>query len=166
VTVIDHPAERMVTAAIELACLVRDEGPDEIGAFIRNLTGEERDALLVVQAAMIPDDTDAGTLLSWVTWDEHRRPLPGAVPAASRERVLAAPPRPRRRRETELVPCPSHAAYNRHKRRGELIDDGCAEAEKAYQDAHWHARKKPAAERAAEAAGEALATVTRIHDAA
>jgi hypothetical protein len=169
VTVIDHPAraaaarrgelaERMVSVAIELACLVRDEGPDEIGAFISALTGEERDALLIIQAALIPDDTDVKTLLSWVTWDEYGRPLPGAAPAAGRERVLAPPPArrgPRRLPEGEVVPCPSHAAFNRHKLRGELIDDGCAAAEKAYQDAYYALRRQRAAEKKAAAAAEA-----------
>ena len=157
-SVIDHPtreaaarrgelAADMVASACELACLVRDGTRDEIGVYVAGLTEEERVALLIVQAAMIPDDVDVGTLLAWVTWDEYGRPLPGASPAARRERALAAPPQaPRRWREEELKPCGSHAAFNRHKIRGELIDDECAAGEKSYQDAYYALRKQRAAD--------------------
>jgi hypothetical protein len=160
VTVIDHPtresacqrgelAARMVAAAVELACLVRDEGRDEITAFIDALTDEERDALLVVQAALIPLDADTGELLSWVTWDEYGRPLPDpAIPdpaPVTARRTLAAPPRPRRRR-ARLKPCGTYPAYSRHKRRGELIDDDCQAAARAYWAARGRAKRKAEAE--------------------
>ena len=43
----------------------------------------------------------------------------------SRDKVRGGPPR-------TLLPCPSRAAAARHRRNGEPVCDGCAEAERAY----------------------------------
>jgi hypothetical protein len=149
-TVTDHPervmacqrgehAGRMVSAACELACLVRDAGREAAGEFIAALAPEEVTALLVVQAAMIPVDVPAAALLSWVTWDEYGRPLPGPVLEA---------PAPGRRSVT-LQPCGTYAAFRRHEDRGELIDDDCRAAAKAYWADRYRRRKSTAAKRRA-----------------
>lgn len=140
-TVIDHPARakacargelaaRMVSVAQELACLVRDEGPDAIGKFLDGLAGGEKDALLIVQAAMIPDDRPAADLLSWVTWDEYRRDLPGPVLEEPAPQRMTGPP--------VTSGCGTYAAFRRHEDRGELIDDDCEEAARAY----WRESKR------------------------
>ena len=128
-------AARMVWKACELAGLVRDSDRGMIGEFLDALTDEERTALLVVQAAMIPDDVAPADLLSWVHWDELGRPLdpPG-------EQAMAP---------AELYPCGTYAAWRRHKRRGELVDDACDAAHKAYRRGCPRQRRQSAGEREA-----------------
>lgn len=138
-TVIDHPervrarqrgelAARMVPVACELACLVRDSDRHAIGEFLRRLTPEETTALLVVQAAMIPVDQPAADLLSWVTWDDQ-------VPDLCQERAPSAGP------EREVKACGTYAAFRRHERAGELIDDACQEAADKYRRDRYQKRK-------------------------
>jgi hypothetical protein len=138
---LDHPertkacnrgelASRMVAVACDLACLVRDQDRDAIGAFLAALPPEEITALIVVQAAMIPvDDSPPADLLAWVRWDEYGQPLPGPV-----REIPVAPSRPGPR---HLQPCGTYAAYNRHRARGELVDDSCREAAREY----WRDRR-------------------------
>lgn len=156
-TVIDHPervkacqrgelAERMVATACQLACLVRDSGRDEIGKFLATLGAGERDALLVVLAAMVPDDTAPGDLLSWITWDEYGRPLPS--PSHAKGGGVALPPR-RRPGRAAVQPCGTYAAYSRHKDRGELIDGECTEAARAYWRDRERTKRAKAGEREA-----------------
>lgn len=79
--------QRLVDVAGDLAILVRDEGADKIARFLAGYTLAEKDALLIVLAAMVPiDDATTGDLLAWVTWDEHGQPLDGAAPAVARHR--------------------------------------------------------------------------------
>ena len=139
-TVLDHPArsdaqargdlaEAMVDKATDLALLVRDEGRESVLAFLGALGSDEKDALLVVLAAMMPvDGMSRDDLLAWVDFDEFGRPL--------------KPP---------ALPCGSFKAYRRHKRAGELVDDACQQAARVY----WRDReklRKPAARETSRAA--------------
>lgn len=63
-------------------------------------------ALAVALAAMVPEDQTRTQLLSWM-----RPPLP----------------------VKGLAPCATHAAFTRHKARGEQVDVACLEAEREYQ---------------------------------
>lgn len=105
-------AERMVTVACELACLVRDSDAASIGEYLQTLRSDEKDALLVVQAAMIPDDKPVDDLLSWITFDQYGRPLDA----------------PRDRSGRIMQPCGTRAAYRRHLRRKEKPCDPCHRA--------------------------------------
>jgi hypothetical protein len=158
VTVIDHPervkacargelAARLVPVAQQFACLVRDEGPAGIRTFLASLTAYQKDALLVVQAGMIPLDRPAAELLSWVTWDEYGRPLPGPAAQDPAPPRIAAPASEQAGPPVQN-PCGTLAAYRRHQRRGELIDDDCQEAARTC----W--RERAAARRAAEKPSE------------
>jgi hypothetical protein len=60
-------AERLVPSAMELACMVRDEDARSIGSWVRSLSAAEKDALLVVLAAMVPVDRTPQELLEHVT---------------------------------------------------------------------------------------------------
>jgi hypothetical protein len=128
-------AERMVYVAWQMGRLVRDEDRDSIGEFLATLTDAEKDALLVVQAAMIPVDTsDPETLLAHVTWDEYGRTLPAVLPALP---PVSSGPR-------ELEPCGTLAAYRRHQARGEpVVECGCEEGARARwrQVKRQHARE-------------------------
>ena len=115
-------AERLLLpAAAELACLVRDEGAAATGAFTAALPPGDRDALLVILAALVPDDRPFADLLGWISWDGEGRPL-------------AEPARRQYRRTAPLMPCGSLAAYWRHLRARERACDLCAAA-KAADDA-------------------------------
>lgn len=73
-------------------------------------------ALLVVLAAMVNDDRPVSDLLGWVP-NDNVRPLRTA----------------RQRRARLLRPCGTHAAFIRHKERGEPIDAACLTEERRYQ---------------------------------
>lgn len=55
-----------ITRAQHLACLVRDEGADTIGAYLDDLTPDQLYALVTALAAMVPVDATAADLLAWV----------------------------------------------------------------------------------------------------
>lgn len=59
-------ARSAIVRAQALACLVRDEGPDSIGAYLDALTSDELYALTVTLAAMVPVDQPAAELLGWL----------------------------------------------------------------------------------------------------
>lgn len=101
--------ERMVPTACQLTGHVHAHDKQAIHKVIRNLTPQEAYAVIVVLAAMIPQDQTPRELLAWT------------------EQV------PPRSRGVKLKPCGTHAAYWRHKTRGERIDDRCLDAERAYQ---------------------------------
>jgi hypothetical protein len=107
--------ERMVPVACDLVGRVRDGNRQSILVLLRSLTPSERYALTVVLAAMIPVDRSARDLLSWSD-DAPAEILPEPT----------AYVRP-------LKPCGTHAAYWRHKKRGEPVDLRCLYAERAYQ---------------------------------
>jgi hypothetical protein len=133
-------AEAMVPRACEFACLVHDADAEGAGAFLAAIEPHEVNALLIVLAAMVPvDDRSPGALLSWA----------GSVPEAVKWRQVPLEPAGEAAREPE--PCPSLAAYRRHKAAGEPYEDcGCGEAARAV----WRSRKRlqAAEERADDAA--------------
>ena len=111
--------ERMVPIACQLAGHVHAHDKTAIHHIIRRLTPHEAYALIVVLAAMIPQDQTPRELLAWT---EHR---------------------PTRPRLVKLKPCGTHAAYWRHKNRGEPIDPHCLNAERDYQRVRkQHQRRK------------------------
>ena len=119
-------AERMVGKATDLALLVRDEGRESVCAFLGKLGGEEKDALLVVLAGMLPvEDMSSADMLAWLKFDEFGRPL-----------------------EPPLAPCGTYAAFRRHKQRGELTDDDCERAAREYWAERNRIRKTAAAREA------------------
>src|SRR5579859_4997984 len=136
-------AERMVPEACHLAVLVHDADAEGVAAFIQGLDPEHVPALLVVLAALVPvDDRSPGDLLAWE----------GSVPEAVkwRQMPLMAEARPGR---AEPEPCPSPAAYRRHKALGEPAEEcGCHEAAKASWRATWKKHQAGAAEVAGDAA--------------
>jgi hypothetical protein len=121
-------AERMVDKATDLALLVRDEGRESVCAFLGSLGSDEKDALLIVLAAMAPvEDQSAADMLAWVRFDEFGRPL-----------------------DRPVAPCGTPAAYRRHKQQGELVDDDCQRAAREYWGERNRMRKNAAAKRAGE----------------
>jgi hypothetical protein len=67
-------AERMLPIAAGLACITHgDGGPDDIAQTLVDLDQAERDALIVVLAAMVNPDTTITDALGHITWDEHGR---------------------------------------------------------------------------------------------
>jgi hypothetical protein len=74
VTTPDDLADSMVPVACHLASLVRGRNLDAIAARLRGLSVQERDALIIVQAAMIPADEPVGDLLAW-TEETYREEL-------------------------------------------------------------------------------------------
>lgn len=55
-----------IRRAQHLAALVRDEGPDGIGAYLDDLDQNQLYALTVTLAAMVPLDQPADDLLAWL----------------------------------------------------------------------------------------------------
>lgn len=127
-------AEQMVPEACHLAVLVHDADAEGVAGFLAALDPEHAPALLVVLAAMVPvDDRSPGELLAWES----------SVPEALkwRQEPLSAYDGPE--------PCPSLAAYRRHKDRGEDTEGcGCAEAARA----EWREKKRRAAGKVPDAA--------------
>jgi len=110
-------AQRLLKVGLELVGVVRDHPRDVIADALGQIPAEDKDALLVVLAALVDTDRSASYLLRWVTFDEHgnyvgpvRRPtgLPGSVLAG-------------------------HAAFTQAKKLGRPISDELLEAERAYQ---------------------------------
>ncbi|MGK4583462.1 helix-turn-helix domain-containing protein [Kitasatospora sp. HPMI-4] len=67
--------ERLLPIAAGLACITHgDGGPDDIAQTLADLDQTERDALIVVLAALVDPDTTITDALGYVTWDEHGRP--------------------------------------------------------------------------------------------
>jgi hypothetical protein len=131
-------AERMVDVATDLALLVRDEGREAIGEFLGQYSSEEKDALLVVLAAMAPvEERSAADMLGWVGFDEFGNEAGSAFPKLYED-------------------CGTQQAFHRHKFHGHLATQieacGCAQAGRDYFAA------RNAAKRAAggAAAGEAV----------
>lgn len=148
-TVIDHPerskasargemAASMVPVACELACTVRDEGRESVARLLAQVTPEpvpeQIAALLVVLAAMVPDDKSPADLLSWVTWDEFGQPLPDA-------------PQRRSQGRQRTQPCGTAAAYRRHLKHREKPDEACKKAMRKVWARQNRTRRRSARER-------------------
>ncbi|MFI6536608.1 hypothetical protein ACIBHY_29450 [Nonomuraea sp. NPDC050547] len=121
----DTYADTLVEIACELACAVRDDGPDAAARLLATLSTEDRDTLPIIMAAMIPVDLSVGDLLAWhtgVSLSPH-----GQV------RLVADTRKRANRRRRGLAACGTHTAFNRHKARGEELDDACKLGERIYQ---------------------------------
>lgn len=144
--------EAMVPEATNLAVLVHDADAERVAEFMTRFgvivpAGAAPDdgaarlaALLVVLAALVPvDGPSPADLLVWES------SVPEAVKWRQMPLMAAAEPEP----------CPSYAAYRRHKARGEDAEGcGCGEAARVVwrerkRDAVREAGPEPAAERAA-----------------
>lgn len=111
-------AEQAIPLALELVDAVRRFRPVEVRSV---LDRADLDALVVVLAAMVDDDSTVSELLGWL----DGRPRPRTVTA----------------RHRTLKECGTHAAYNRHKDRGEPIDPRCEAEERRYQERRHRARR-------------------------
>lgn len=80
-------AERLVPVACELVCAVRDD-PDQVQRVVRRHRGELH-ALVVVLAAMVPDDRTPQQLLGWADWTVEEQRLIRAGVAEETARVIA-----------------------------------------------------------------------------
>ncbi len=136
-------AERLVPVAASFVGVVRDEDRDGVTAFLAARTQHERDALLVILAAMIPDDLSPADLLSWVTWDEHGRPLPPETVFVLHEGGRKRGPAPQP--PGELAPCGTATAAKRHYANGEKPCEPCRVAANEAQAAKRQARQEKAA---------------------
>lgn len=58
-------AASAITRASTLVCLVRDEGPCSVGAYLDELTADQMYGLVVTLACMVPDDQRVEELLAW-----------------------------------------------------------------------------------------------------
>ena len=111
-------AERLLPKALDFAGLVHGDGDTEdIARFLRTLRPVERDWFPVILAALVDVDRTEADMLRWITWDEHGQ-------AAGRK------------------PCGTYPAYRSHLERGELVDDACAEAGRAYYRERYRRRAK------------------------
>jgi hypothetical protein len=121
--------EPLAWDAVELApalvCAVRDCDRPTISRLLDPLDRQQLYALTVVLAAAFdPDNTRFRAALAWVDPD----------PAA-----------PKQRDASQIQPCGTHAAFVRHKNRGELVDRDCTEAERIYQhDRYLRRQQAPA----------------------
>lgn len=103
----------LIAAAMRLVGAVRDEGRDEVNAV---MAGVDLRGLCVTLAAMVPDDRTPSELLEWNDLPKKPRSHHAEVPG---------PRLPQ--------PCGTHAAFVRHKARGETVDPECVSAERKYQ---------------------------------
>ncbi|MFJ6215104.1 hypothetical protein ACIQGZ_17470 [Streptomyces sp. NPDC092296] len=70
-------AEKLLPIAAHLACLTHGNGDQrDIHQTIARLTRDERDALIVILAALVDPDQSIADALGYVTWDEHGRTAP------------------------------------------------------------------------------------------
>lgn len=126
---INDPA---VTHALELVGIIRDYGPDMISDYLRR---EEKrlNRIVVALAAMVPDDKTAAELLAWIDPEQMKRNARTRAREERRrraaERAGAPVPKP------TPLPCGSHAAFNRHKAKGEQPCELCQAGERIYQAA-------------------------------
>ena len=67
----DTAARAARRRAQHLAGLVREEGPDGIGAYLDELDREQLYAVVVTLAAMVPLDTPVAELLAWLDAEER-----------------------------------------------------------------------------------------------
>jgi len=115
----------MVPVACDLACRVRDGDAEFIGRLAESRgwdTGTV--ALLVVLAAMVPvDDASPNDLLAWT----------GSLETVMEWRLRQDPLPSDDCRCPDLEPCGTYAAWMRHKRHGEDVDEACDKAYRDYQ---------------------------------
>jgi hypothetical protein len=163
----DRQAGRCLTAAMNLAVTIRDEGPDAVQTAARELlaaANQDPIAALAITAALINVDQEIEV---WWTPDDKGTPRQPLAPCGTRSAAIRHRQRgelmddacrladaeyqrqfqaQKRRRETAaprvLSPCGTHAAYERHRRRGERVDEACRAATAAYKTARNRARRE------------------------
>ncbi|MER5649689.1 hypothetical protein [Streptosporangium sp. NPDC002524] len=138
----DNLARHLLKVALHLACMVRDEEPAAVAAYLSELPQVERDHLPIILAALVDVDRTEEELLAWITWDAHGRALPGAPATPAPPTAEHARPRPLRPMKP-VEACPSLAAAKRHREQGEPLCDGCRETETAYNRAYERNHRKP-----------------------
>ena len=89
---------------------------EAIGDLLAKLSDDERWALPVVLAAMVDHDRTPDELLSWISFDEHGRPLRSPRTVSPRWHTVAE--------------CGTPGAYARHLAAGEEPDLACEAAER------------------------------------
>lgn len=65
--------------ALELVTAVREEHRLALGDRRAGLGRAELESVVVVLAAMVPDDQPAAELLAWITWNDNGAPLAGVA---------------------------------------------------------------------------------------
>jgi hypothetical protein len=123
----DTQAERLAYLILDLACALRDDGPEDTAQLATHiLTTATPTQALAVAAALIDIDRPVNR---W--WQQGlaglRKPRPG---------------------------CGTHAAFNRHIKAGMMrseVDDECLAAERIYQRDRARRRRQAAAQREAAA---------------
>jgi hypothetical protein len=93
VTAADELADRLASIAQQLAARVRDDDPEANQRWLHAVTTpEEREALLYVLAAAVPDDQTWTELVGWTGEPAGRRLRPhGTAAAAQRHRYRSEP---------------------------------------------------------------------------
>lgn len=113
--------------AVLLVGAVHDEGPREVAMLLNRLDRSELTALAVVLAALVPADYTPAELLAW---NDHQYARPSTRPGPDVQPplfpVVAA-------NGQLLKPHGTHAAFNRHKKRGEEVCEPCVFGERDYQ---------------------------------
>lgn len=102
-------ALRAVDDAAEIICAVHDKDRVSIDDLLTARNTRELQALVVVLAAALSPSVRLHEALAWADPDSASA------------------------RETPLRPCGTHAAFIRHKKRGEPVDDDCVVGERRYQ---------------------------------
>jgi hypothetical protein len=144
----DEQAGHILDEVLNLAVVVRDEGPQAVAHAAREVlaaAGGDPIAALCVASALIRVDelVDA--------WWVDPQPLPPAQDEAP-TRPTVSLVKGSRGHSRPLKPCGSHAAYNRHVSRGEEIDDACGIAQRKYDRDRYvrtHGHRAKASGRAA-----------------
>lgn len=138
-----HSGDTLPAAAIgramRLAASVHDEGPPEVAALLRPLDRAALLELAVTLAAMVPVDYSPAELLAW---NDHRYANPRPAASAGEQ----APLFPVVDVTGGLKPHGTHAAFNRHKKRGENPCDECTFGESQYQAEQFQRRQRRAVE--------------------
>ncbi|TMR03010.1 hypothetical protein ETD86_54065, partial [Nonomuraea turkmeniaca] len=142
----DQLASDAIRRACDLACVIRDDGPDAALRTIQQIPADTVPLVMIMLAAMVPDDQPATTLLAWAvdSWPPHADRIdPALLPYAT-----IRTGRGRRRKDEQ--PCGSVAAYRRHKRRAEQPCDSCEATFKLYNQAKRRQRedRRPPRDRA------------------
>lgn len=115
----DQRAERLLRIGLDMAVRIREEPPDAVARTMHGLDqGELRDLALLMAACV-----DVGRPVREVVWWTE---------------LDRMPPRPR-----HIQPCGTHAAYNRHRAKGEPVDLACEVAERQHNAERYQQRKRP-----------------------
>lgn len=102
----DLTEDQLVAIAMQLCARVRDDHPEANGRWLTAVAPDPENwwRLLFILAAAVPDDQTWSELTGWIN-----------QPAVE-----------------GLRPCGTRSAYERHRARGEDVDEACHEAYRAY----------------------------------